>query len=105
MIKTELYFGRRIELMDNEFALVKLDAWKKFKIAEVDSRIDGYTELFANGSWRGTIEEAFVLVIIWDEADVSRAISSKIDKIRCAYCRAFGQESVMRIDHDVYVSF
>jgi hypothetical protein len=65
------------------------------------------TVLFARGQWRdsgGTIrgEPSRVLVLIHERGS---DVDSKIDRIRSIYCERFAQESVLRIDSPVRVSF
>lgn len=101
MNKTELFFGMERPngkpITSAEFA--------EF----VDSTVtpvfpDGLTVLEGNGQWntadRGLVrEQSKVLVLLHDGMD------DVIDGIRNAYKTIFNQDSVMRLDHQVAVSF
>lgn len=105
MIKTELYFGRTIQLMDNEKAHVSDEAWEIFKRNFVDDKFNAYTELDGVGAWCGSQEKTKILIFIWEDNSAKKVYNEYLDQMRVDYCREFDQESVMRVDHKVEVSF
>jgi hypothetical protein len=104
MVRTELVFGTG----RSSGADVSDWHWRAFVNEEVTPRFpQGLTILPADGQWQdknGTIvrERSWMLVIMHpgsSEAD------KNIDAIRDAYKKRFNQDSVMRSDEDVKVSF
>jgi hypothetical protein len=83
-------------------------AWARFLATEVTPRFpEGLTFLEGYGQWRGgsrriTRERSRVL-LIWYRPDAES--EAKIEAIRAAYKRRFGQTSVMRADGASCVSF
>lgn len=104
LIRTELYFGRDI---DGRPAVSEAD-WRRFLDAEVTPRFtDGLTVLRARGQFhnaKGHLEkeDSFVLVILHPPNGEANA---RLEAIRDRYKAAFRQESVMRADSEVEVSY
>jgi len=97
MNKTELYFGR-----NRRNAEPVTDENIEFFIrAEVDPQFKGFTLIRCNGSWEGQREAGFILVFLWEDTADDTAINS----IRSKYCKLFAQDSVLRVDYTVNVSF
>jgi hypothetical protein len=103
-VRTELYFGTNRpggEVSDLEFA--------GFMDCEITPRFpDGLTLLTGYGQYLTALgaltrERSKVLILFYPEqtADVGK----RIEEIRDAYKRAFQQESVLRVDGYVVVSF
>jgi hypothetical protein len=70
---------------------------------------DGLTVQNGRGQWRdvhGTIEKerSYELILLYPET-VAKASDRKIEEIRRAYEKAFGQESVGRVDERARVDF
>ena len=78
----QIFFGRNIPKTDR---IVGLYDWRKF-LRIVDTIVDGYTWVQANGVWKGEPEDGFVMTVYCEpEAayDIART-----------YRNAFDQESV-----------
>jgi hypothetical protein len=97
----------RLELL---FGTAGLDAaqWHLFLEEEVTPRFpNGLTVLEAYGQWRNgegiIIKEPSRMLVIWHEIDAQA--DAKIEAIRSAYKKQFGQTSVMRVDGSSCVSF
>lgn len=102
--RTELYFGTNQpegEVSDTEFA--------RFTETEVTPRFpDGLTLLTGLGQFkdsRGVLirEKSHVLILLYPPRLLDA--NKKIQEIREAYKRAYQQESVLRVDSLVFVSF
>ena len=101
MIKTELYFG--LSIKGEVLTKVSEQSFNEFAADVIMPRFpDGFTILSGTGIWRGGFESCKVLIV------VHRGIASSnncINQIRDLFCRLFNQESVMRVDSEVEVSF
>jgi hypothetical protein len=102
-VKTELYFG----LSRKGAADVTEEQWEKFVSEEVTPRFpDGLTVIDARGQWKSgqaiVREPSRVLVVVHPPG---RIADQKIEEIRRAYMKQFGQESVMRADEEAEVEF
>lgn len=98
MIKSELYFGRTITWEDGTEDQVTHMNWIGFLKEVVDRFYDGYTYFDAFGSWKGTREESFVLVVLHEN---SYDDAVKIDKIIDEYKTLYNQESVLLVKSEV----
>ena len=104
MLRTELYFG----MGRSDGSEISEDQWEAFVRDEITPRFpDGLTVLSARGQWRdagGSIhrESSRVLVLLHER---SAEADSNIERIRMIYCERFAQDSVLRIDSPVRVSF
>jgi len=103
--RTELYFGMS---MPGTSATVSAAEWEDFLAREVTPRFpEGFTVVDGRGQWRdsrGEIsrEASKVLVIIREKDAVS---DGKLDDIGMAYKKRFHQESVLRADSPIQVSY
>jgi hypothetical protein len=83
-------------------------AWARFLATEVTPRFpEGLTVFEGYGQWRGgsrsITRERSRLLLIWYEPNAES--ETKIEAIRAAYKKRFGQTSVMRADGASCVSF
>lgn len=112
MIKTELYFGNDISLflrnIGNAGDTVTNEQWKVFMEKYITPHFsDGFTVINGYGQWKnadGTIthENSKILILLHGN---SVSENNKIDEIVYKYKYLFNQESVMRIDYEVNVTF
>jgi hypothetical protein len=107
-IRTELFFGTR----KPNGTEVSLREWRAFLRRTVTPEFpDGLTVLMGTGQFRNSsgkiVREKSILLILLYPQPTQSASGEKIEKIREAYKRAFGQESVLRVDdpQPVCVSF
>jgi hypothetical protein len=107
-IRTELFFGTR----KPNGSEVSMREWRAFLRQKVTPEFpDGLTVLMGAGQFRNSggkiIREKSILLILLYPAQTQSGGGEKIEKIRDAYKRAFGQESVLRVDdpQPVCVSF
>lgn len=91
VVTERLYFGRNI---GNTLGVTD-SAWGVFVRDVVGARLEGFTVMMAEGSWKGTREPAFVLEVV--HAERSASADSAIVAIIGEYKRRFNQESVMRV--------
>jgi hypothetical protein len=104
MVRTELYFG----LSRRDAGDVSPEDWAAFLSAQVTPRFPlGFTVVDAYGQWKGDAGEpahegSKILILLHDDDSDSAA---KIEAIRNAYKRRFGQDSVIRSDQSANVSF
>ena len=105
MIETDLYFGQS----KPGGGMVTEMEWKNFKenhIAKVFK--EGSTVYHAKGNWLDTVsnqlitEPTYVVVYIYKH---SSRKSKQIDSLRYWYKTLFQQQSILRIDKKVKVSF
>ena len=99
MTLTKLYFGLNI---GNERTITP-NEFRCFLLREVAPRFPGFTVYEATGWWRGEVESSRVVEVIWPSESTLDAAA--IEHIREAYKVAFSQESVLRVDDAVGVSF
>ena len=105
MIQTDLYFG----LSKPDGSIVSESEWKHFKETEV-ARIfkDGSTTMIASGLWYDSAthqliaEPSYVVISVHKN---SPQISKQIDTLRLLYKAMFKQQSILRVDKNVKVSF
>jgi len=101
MKKTELYFGMEVHGRDD----VTEDEFNEFLERHVSPAFpDGLTVTDAQGQWLSPVaglvkEGSKILILLHDGAD------NAIESIRNIYKALFAQDSVLRIDHAVNVSF
>jgi hypothetical protein len=104
MVRTELFFGRSMpaggEVSDAQ--------WQAFVDEVVTPRFpDGFTIIDALGQYRETSgkidHEPSKILLIFHKPD--EATMKKVDEIREAYKKQFGQESVIRESGRVWVAF
>lgn len=106
MKKTELYFGRTI---GNNKRLVTDQDWEKFRDDLILPAFPfGCTILEAVGYWQQqnewtTIQERTKIVVLVYDPD--QETDQKIETIIEHYKEYFEQESVLRVDYDVRVTF
>lgn len=107
-IRTELFFGTR----KPSGSEVSMREWRAFLRQRVTPEFpDGLTVLVGDGQFRNSsgriIREKSILLILLYPAQTASGSAEKIEKIRDAYKRTFGQESVLRVDapQPVCVSF
>lgn len=107
-IRTELFFGTRRP----DGHAVSMREWRAFLRQKVTPEFpEGLTALTAAGQFRNSsgkiIRETSILLILLYPAKTQTGSDEKIERIRGAYKRAFGQESVLRVDdpQPVCVSF
>jgi hypothetical protein len=103
MARLELLFGTR-----GKRGEVGPRAWTRFLAKEVTPRFpDGLTVFEGYGQWRAPSgylsREPSRMLLIWYQPDDKS--DAKIEAIREAYKKRFGQASVMRVDAVSCVSF
>ncbi|GJM61201.1 DUF3574 domain-containing protein [Persicobacter diffluens] len=100
-VKTELYFGLSVP---NGGVISHAD-WEVFRASQIDAQLSGYSIVSADGYWTSAngsaAQEGSRILICIHEGDQNAAL----DTLRARYKRLFRQESVMRIDQKVRVSF
>jgi len=105
MIETNLYFGQSIP----SGGMVTETEWKQFKENYINKVFkEGNTVINATGSWfdpdnHKMITEPAYLVIY--DYKPSTHISKQIDSLRYWYKKLFQQQSVLRVDKKVKLSF
>jgi hypothetical protein len=104
MVQTELYFG----LMGPQGELIADSSFTRFVQQEVTPVFpQGYTIMPAQGQWQmddsQIVQEPSRVILILHAREP--ALSARLDSIADRYCRAFGQEAVMRISRPVRASF
>ena len=104
MVKTELYFGR-----SSVNGPVTDAQWNAFLANEVTPVFpDGFSVLDANGQWKDTQtgeiirENSNMLMVVYDANTLEKG---SIHKIIESYKKQFSQQSVMRLDSKVLVTF
>lgn len=100
MKRTDLFMG--MEKPDGEVTETEFNTFLENIVVPVFP--DGLTVLDADGRWnspeRGLVKErSKILVLLHDGADES------IESIRATYKSLFSQDSVLRLDYNVNVSF
>jgi hypothetical protein len=101
IIKTEIYFG-----LSSKFGPVSDSAWHSFR-KNISKNFHGYTELSARGYWTDSMgnpvnEETAIVIYIHEYSNVENA---KIDSLIYQYKKIFHQESVLKTDQEVKISF
>lgn len=97
--RTELYFGTA----KPDGSVVTDAEWSDFLAREVTTRFpEGFTVLDGFGQFQDSAgkivrEKSFCLILLYPKKE-RRANDPKIEAIRAAYKKAFGQESVLRVD-------
>lgn len=104
MTQTTLYFG----LSRSIGVDISADEWEDFIDNDVTPRFrEGLTILDAKGQWLGNdgnvVHEASKVLILLHNIDMSK--NSKIEALRKIYTSRFNQDSVMRVDKTICVSF
>ena len=110
MIKTELYFGRNIDLSKLTAAdRIQRDRSyvQKYEIDEflsdiVSPRFPGFTVFHGQGYWQGKPEDSFVVVILGDDTEHTH---DSINDIINYYKRTYYQDSVGHVNYDVNAEF
>jgi hypothetical protein len=103
-VQTELYFG-----LSTAHGAVSAREWQSFVEREITPRFpQGFSVADVRGAWlsaeaKRTISENSKLLIRVHEG--SAADNEAITAIIESYKRAFAQESVMRVDHNICVAF
>ena len=109
-VKTELYFG----LCKNDTCLAESDfisesEWQEFVNKFVMPRFPGgLTVIEANGQWENSQsgklirEKTKILVLLHKQSPVDE---ESIESIRNSYKKLFGQESVMKVNSKIDLSF
>lgn len=103
--RTELYFGSQ----KPDGSAVNEAEFEQFVDDVITPRFpDGLTLLTGYGQFRNSAnviveEQSFVLILLYPRDD--REAGSEIEEIRTAYKDVFEQESVLRVDSMVRVSF
>lgn len=100
MIQSTLYFGS-LHPSGSEFSSFE---FLDFADAVISPRFPGYTITRARGSWKGKAKLAHVVTLIYTKEDRA-PMDTAIEDIRAEYKQKFEQESVMRVDTLVNVSF
>jgi len=104
-VQTDLYFGRMIPGGDS----VKAKDWDIFVRNDIAKAFSaGFTVLNAKGNWLSPetgqlVSENSEIVILIHRKHA--ADDKKIDSLRATYKSRFRQESVLRVDKKVKVSF
>jgi hypothetical protein len=104
-VETDLYFG----MSKNDGTIISDSAWSAFvetNVAPVFYR--GFTIASTQGRWlnekqRKVYTEPSYIIISVNK--MNSTLSVKIDSLRTAYKNIFQQESVLRVDKKVKVSF
>jgi hypothetical protein len=105
MVETDLYFG----MLKPGGGMVTAQEWDSFKETQVSAVFAaGSTVMEATGNWRDPqtgklITEPAHVVICFHKR--SQLVSKKIDSLRDLYKTMFKQQSVLRVDKRVNVSF
>jgi hypothetical protein len=104
-VETDLYFG----MSKNDGTIISDSAWSAFvKNNIAPTFYSGFTIASAQGRWldeknKKIYAEPSHIVISVNK--MNKNLSEKIDSLRAAYKNIFQQESVLRIDKKVKVSF
>jgi len=102
-VRTELYFGMSMKGTGE----IDQAEWERFVEFEVTPRFpDGLTVIPGSGQWKSgqkIVRENTRVLIVMHPRDVQA--DKKIEEIREAYKKRFGQESVMRVDEKAKVGF
>lgn len=108
-VQTELFFGIAETSADAALVAQREHRWQTFLDQEVTTRFpDGLSVFDVSGQWlspkRGTIsyEHSKALLILYHDTPAHRA---DIEAIRTAWKSLTGDESVLRINQSVDVSF
>jgi Protein of unknown function (DUF3574) len=101
MVKTEIYFG-----LSNKSGPVSDSAWRSFR-KNISKNLHGYTEIRADGYWTDlsgnpVIEETAIVIYMHESSAIENA---KIDSLIHQYKKIFDQESVLKTDHEIKVSY
>jgi len=105
MVETDLYFG----LSKPDGAIVSNKEWEQFKADHISTVFkEGSTVLDAAGSWRDTRSGQFTTeqtrIVIYIHKN-SKRVSKQIDSLSNIYKTLFKQQSVLRVDKKVKVTF
>lgn len=104
-VRTDLFFG-----MEKPDGYVSDEEFNQFVDDHVTPKFpNGFSIVDANGQWmsssRGLVKEKSKLIVLLHQGEESSSDEESIESIRRAYKRAFNQDSVLRIDNPVNVSF
>jgi hypothetical protein len=104
-VETNLYFG----MSKNDGTIISDSAWNVFVEANIAHTFyKGFTVVSAQGKWLNEknkkvyTEPSHVVVSV---NKMNKNLSVRIDSLRAAYKNVFQQESVLRVDKKVKVSF
>jgi len=102
-IETRLLFGRSIP----DGGTVTDYSVRAFLDSYICSRFPlGFTYTESRGCWKGGQEESFSVSVVYpDTVEARRDYGIRLEEIRAEYVRLFRQDSVLRIDGLVSVSF
>ena len=95
--QTEIFFG-----LSNADGPISDSTWDNFRAATIDSLLQGYTLLDADGYWQGTREDSRVLLYVHEGDSASRAT---LNAVADAYKTKFQQESVLVVEAAVEYEF
>lgn len=102
-VETRLVFGRSIP----KGGTVDDYAIRAFLDSYVGSRFPlGFNYTESRGVWKGGQEDSFSVSVVYpDTVEARRDYGVRLEEIRAEYVRLFRQDSVLRIDGLVSVSF
>jgi hypothetical protein len=104
--KVELYFGRRAS-----GRLITNEEFKAFEEKVIRPHLPGgYTLMQATGFWSSPSgeqveEETVILMVAVPRETPAETLDASIEPIRAEYCAQFAQQSVLRLDTAVNLSF
>lgn len=101
-LRTTLYLGRSISA--GQEVEVSAYALSSFLKDFVSVRFLGFTVEHGQGYWKGRREDVAILSFLYP-LEVAWDAGVKVEEIRAEYVRLFSQESVLRTDETVKLSF
>ena len=105
MVQTDLYFGR----LRLDGSTISNEEWNDFTTSYFNRYFhEGSTTMAATGTWFDKERQEFVneQTFVVSYIHQKRAtISLRIDSVRAAYKNTFQQQSVLRVDRKIRISF
>lgn len=105
MVETNLYFGQS----KPDGGMITETEWKSFKETRIDKVFkNGSTIISVTGNWLDPVSHKLITeptyLVVYDYKKSAR-VSQQIDSLRYWYKTMFQQQSVLRVDKKVKMSF